>query len=177
MADDFAAVNRLNGAAQLPVPTAANCPNPYLTGQLPLPGEPIQVGTPGQPGGGGGGTTGPGGETTTGPAGSSAVAGTTTGSPTSGTSTQAAVAAAAAAASATAKALKAKGGTSANQVPGVALSVAAGKLLATPGPTGQIATWVLVLAGLFAVVPLSLAAYWRRRRRSGSPHAVDEVTG
>ena len=62
--DDFAAVNRLNGAAQLPAPTAANCPNPYLLGQLTLPGEPIQIGTPGgttTPGSGGaGGATAPG---------------------------------------------------------------------------------------------------------------------
>ncbi|MGC9961456.1 MAG: substrate-binding domain-containing protein [Acidimicrobiales bacterium] len=49
--DDFNAIDRIAGAAKAPAtPTAANCPNPYVDGQTPLPGEPGQVGS-------GGGTT------------------------------------------------------------------------------------------------------------------------
>jgi phosphate transport system substrate-binding protein len=38
--DDFAAIGRMNGGHQPPPPTAANCKNPYISGQLALPGEP-----------------------------------------------------------------------------------------------------------------------------------------
>jgi phosphate transport system substrate-binding protein len=66
--DDFNAIDRLAGAAKAPAtPTAANCPNPYIDGQTPLPGEPTVTGQhgggtgTGPPGGGnGGGTSGSG---------------------------------------------------------------------------------------------------------------------
>jgi phosphate transport system substrate-binding protein len=59
---DFAAAQRINGHAAAPPIDAAHCKNPYVDGQVPLPGEPSLVG-----GGGGptttvpnpGGTTGP----------------------------------------------------------------------------------------------------------------------
>ena len=35
--EDFAAIGRMNGAVQPPPPTAANCANPYIDGQLKLP--------------------------------------------------------------------------------------------------------------------------------------------
>jgi len=75
--DDFQAIDRINGAAKAPsAPTAANCKNPYVDGQTPLPGQPQQSG------GGGGTTTGGGGGTTTGGGG-----GTTTGGGGGGTTT------------------------------------------------------------------------------------------
>ena len=36
---DFAAIGRMNGAVQPPAPTAATCANPYIDGQLQLPGS------------------------------------------------------------------------------------------------------------------------------------------
>ena len=36
--EDFNAVGRLNGGVQPPAPTAANCHNPYVDGEVPLPG-------------------------------------------------------------------------------------------------------------------------------------------
>jgi hypothetical protein len=36
---DFAAIDRMNGAVQPPAPTPATCANPYLDGQLELPGS------------------------------------------------------------------------------------------------------------------------------------------
>ena len=35
---DFGAIGRMNGAVQPPAPTAATCPNPYVDGELTLPG-------------------------------------------------------------------------------------------------------------------------------------------
>jgi ABC-type phosphate transport system substrate-binding protein len=57
---DFAAINRIPGAAPAPaVATAANCTDPYVDGQTLLPGEPCIQGLacPGNGSGGGGGTT------------------------------------------------------------------------------------------------------------------------
>jgi phosphate transport system substrate-binding protein len=50
--EDFDAIGRLNGAQQPPPPTAANCKNPYVDGETPLPGQPIIQGVtpPGQGG-------------------------------------------------------------------------------------------------------------------------------
>jgi hypothetical protein len=46
--EDFKGISRINGtAAPPPAPTAANCKNPYVDGQTPLPGEPVIAGTPG----------------------------------------------------------------------------------------------------------------------------------
>ena len=36
--DDFAAIGRIFGATRPPAPTAATCANPYVDGQVPLPG-------------------------------------------------------------------------------------------------------------------------------------------
>ncbi len=38
--EDFNAIGRLNGGQQPPAPTATNCRNPYVDGEVPLPGEP-----------------------------------------------------------------------------------------------------------------------------------------
>jgi phosphate transport system substrate-binding protein len=56
--DDFNAIDRINGAAKAPAaPTASNCPNPYIDGTTPLPGEPTVIGHSNPPGGGGTTTT------------------------------------------------------------------------------------------------------------------------
>jgi phosphate transport system substrate-binding protein len=39
--EDFNAIGRMNGGKQPPAPTAANCHNPYVDGEVPLPGEPV----------------------------------------------------------------------------------------------------------------------------------------
>ena len=179
VADDFAAVNRLNGAAQLPAPTAANCPNPYLTGALTLPGEPIQVGGGGGSGGTGAGGTGgssPGASgatdtTSSGAAGSgsAAVAVGTTATGSSGVSpTQAAaVAAAAAAASRVSSQLTEKSAASGGQIPGVAELLAAQRLLHLSGPTAEMLFWTLLLLVVFVAIPLGIAWLGGQRRKRG----------
>ena len=44
--DDFQAAGRLPGGVTPPQPTAQNCDNPYITGQLQPPGNPTQVAQP-----------------------------------------------------------------------------------------------------------------------------------
>jgi phosphate transport system substrate-binding protein len=169
VADDFAAVNRLNGATQLPAPNASNCPNPYLTGQLALPGEPIQLGTPGAPGSGGpasgagAGVSGAAGQGGPGGAASGAI---------SAQATQAAVAAAAAANRRVAGQLKTQG---ASQVPGVAELDAAQRMLHLSGPTSKILFWLFVFALAFVGIPLAVAASRRRRPKRAGSEAADAV--
>jgi phosphate transport system substrate-binding protein len=45
--EDFDAIGRLNGGQQPPPATAANCKNPYVDGETPLPGEPAIAGQAG----------------------------------------------------------------------------------------------------------------------------------
>jgi phosphate transport system substrate-binding protein len=54
--DDFQAAGRLMGGTSPPPPTAANCPNPYITGTLQPVGQPTVVGQA-NPGAGGGAST------------------------------------------------------------------------------------------------------------------------
>jgi phosphate transport system substrate-binding protein len=63
--EDFDAVGRLNGGQRPPPPTAANCKNPYVDGEIPVPGVPVIQGQGGGgvvsitvTGGGVGGATG-----------------------------------------------------------------------------------------------------------------------
>ena len=44
MQEDFDAIGRLNGGQQPPPVSAATCKNPYVDGEIPLPGEPSIVG-------------------------------------------------------------------------------------------------------------------------------------
>ena len=41
---DFDAIGRLNGGVEPPQVSAATCKNPYVDGQIPLPGEPLVAG-------------------------------------------------------------------------------------------------------------------------------------
>ena len=85
--EDFDAIGRLNGGRSLPPVSAANCKNPYVDGQTPLPGEPAVVG---QAGGGldpGTTATAGGGPGTSGAAGGAGTTGASTvGASTTGTS-------------------------------------------------------------------------------------------
>ena len=60
---DFNAIGRMNGGVQPPAPTAQNCKNPYVDGEIALPGSPVVAGISGGGIGGPGSTTGPGGTT------------------------------------------------------------------------------------------------------------------
>lgn len=170
--DDFDAVNRLNGAAQLPTPTAANCPNPYLTGQLALPGEPIQIGTPGASGSSAGGAGGAGRGSGAGGAGAAGAAGsgggTTTGTAAATSAAQAA-AVQAAAANAAKVAAQSKRHGAATQPLGSALVGASNRLLGVPIPGGEMLVWIAVLMGIFAAAPLTIAWTARRRRSRRQP--------
>jgi phosphate transport system substrate-binding protein len=181
--DDFAAINRLNGAAKVPGdPTGAQCDNPYLTGQLQLVGQPTQVSGGGGSGGsvgtsGGGATVAIGNGTSSGGTSSSGttVAGSTgsdgasssgIATPNSASATAAASAAAAVeakvAAASGAKAQKERGNT-----PGLALVSAIGQTSADPS-TGTIFWLTLGFLALLIAVPLGSAGVrrFRRRRRS-----------
>ncbi len=70
--EDFDAIGRMNGGVQPPPATAANCKNPYVDGETPLPGEPT---IPGQAGGGIQQSTTTTGVTTTGASGASGTSG------------------------------------------------------------------------------------------------------
>jgi phosphate transport system substrate-binding protein len=89
--EDFDAVGRLNGGQEPAPVSAADCKNPYVDGQTPLPGEPSVVGqAPGTPGGGThsspGGSASGGGPSGGGPGGGSGGGGTGTGGSGSGSS-------------------------------------------------------------------------------------------
>ncbi len=167
VSDDFAAVNRLNGATQLPTPTAANCPNPYLTGGLQVAGVPTTA--PPVTAGSGAALAGTG----SGAAGSSGSDTTTTDAAATAAATQAAAAAAAANAAKVAAELKRHGASEAGQIPGVALSAAAGALLDKPYPTGEVLGWTLLLAAVFVGLPFAIVLV-RRRRKPGPDTPIEE---
>ena len=86
--EDFDAIGRMNGGQQPPPPTPANCKNPYVDGETPLPGEPAITG---QSGGGvttttgaPGGVSGSGGSVASGAGGSTSSGGSGTGANSSG---------------------------------------------------------------------------------------------
>jgi phosphate transport system substrate-binding protein len=166
VSDDFAAVNRLNGAAQLTTPTAANCPNPYLTGAISVPGIPTVA--PAVTATSGAAIAGAG-------AGGSSAAGTT--STTSAAANQAALQAAAAAAAANAAkvavALKKKGAASGIQAPGLALTGAVSRVLHLSGPTAQIVGWTLLFILAFVGIPLAIAMTRRRRKPDLDPFSEE----
>jgi hypothetical protein len=54
--EDFNAIGRMNGGQQPPPVSAANCKNPYVDGEIPLPGSPVVQGVSGGGIGGGGST-------------------------------------------------------------------------------------------------------------------------
>ena len=69
--EDFDAIGRMNGGQEPPPVSAADCKNPYVDGEIPLPGSPVVQGLGGGGIGGTGGTTAPGSPPPPGPGGSS----------------------------------------------------------------------------------------------------------
>lgn len=169
--DDFDSINRVNqgGAPPLPPATAANCPNPYLTGQLQLPGEPIQIGVAGAsgttPGGGANGpasgTTGPGGTATSAAAAAAAAAAAKAAAGTNSAAIQAEIAAAKKKAEQVAEASKKLAATAQNPDEFVS---EVDRLLGRPFSSGSIWLWTLLLVGAFAIVPAAIAILGKRRR-------------
>ncbi|MGO8876517.1 MAG: substrate-binding domain-containing protein [Acidimicrobiales bacterium] len=166
--DDFNAVDRIAGAAKAPAkPTAANCPNPYVDGETPLPGE------PGVEGSNPGGVTTP--TTTTVPTGS----GSKTGSKGSGhhhkkghTSTT----------TVTTQPSKGGGGgvltgptksSSSGIIPGYKLLQAVTGLAGHAGPSGTMLWGGLVASLIVLVLPAVLLG----RRRRATPKALPARIG
>jgi phosphate ABC transporter phosphate-binding protein len=164
--DDFAAIDRLNGATKVPLdPNGSQCDNPYLTGQLALVGQPKSVSGSGGSSAGSGGSSGTAAVANSSSAGfSSSASGGTTATTTPGSAAQAASAAASvearvAAASAD-KAKKERG-----EGLGVALVGAIGQTARLPGPTGNIFGWTLGFLALLVLIPLGSAGAGKLRRR------------
>jgi len=192
--EDFWAIGRLNGGQQPPAPTAANCKNPYVDGQIPLPGEPVIQGVAPPPAAtsstnaapsasGAGSGTGPG----TATAGSAAA-----GTGGAGGSSPAAVSAACASLARTDPALAARECTASGTLqPGVAL--VDGQIVRTLDPAGkgfraialaaaarsvlgfrtaELVGWLALAAAVLAAPPL-VARHRRRTRAEGrtAPHA------
>ncbi len=178
--DDLDAIGRLNGGVEPPPVSAATCKNPYVDGQIPLPGEPavagqagggLNPGTTAAAGGGAGASGAAGGAGTTGAS--------TVGASTTGTSG----AGAAAAASGSTKGLSSSQIAAGYRVVNghVVKSLAAGPdkflradalVAATKGidglPVPELLGWSLAAVVLFLGVPL-LVGYRKRRSRGQSP--------
>lgn len=169
--DDFQAAGRLPGGTEPPPPTAQNCANPYITGQLQPVAGPTVVGT-----------ANPGGSDTSGAAaalatagaahaaaaaGAAAAAHSAAGASGSGATSAAAAQATAAAASAAAKAKRALENPLTNpQLASprqLALTNAANRALSGWSPA-QIALWSTVFVVFIAGVPLAIWGLQRRRR-------------
>ena len=145
---DFKAISQLAGAEPPPPIDAAHCPNPYLTGELSIPGGgPVVVGAGGSVGGGQQALT---------PA-------------------QQAALAAKARAKAAANASRVPGAkgllTAGGQAPGLALNADIAKLLHLSGPTTVALCTSLAFVGLLAGPP-GVAAL--RRRRAGRARLAEE---
>lgn len=176
--DDFNGIRRIAGAAPPPAtPTAANCPDPYLTDPGSLPGAggtntpPPTGGTTGD--GTGGGTTSGGGSSTTGTAtGSSSTTGagsvghgakgskSAKGS-TSGTSSQP---------TGVDEAGGTDGVTATTEQPGLALLAASLPLKNQSSPWNSMLSWSLALLALIAVPP-TVAVVRRLRREAAAASA------
>jgi phosphate transport system substrate-binding protein len=165
---DYDAIGRITGTP-LPAPTAANCDNPYLTGQLQLVGGPQIGGAPAAAGAAGAAVVAP----TAAPAASAAASGAT-GKTTASAATSKAAAAKAAAAAAAAR-RRAANAVSAppGQRAGVALQSATGALLSVESPTAVILAAALGFLALVTVPPLIAAS--KRRRTAVSVAESEEA--
>jgi phosphate transport system substrate-binding protein len=155
---DYDAIGRITGTP-LPAPTAANCDNPYLTGQLQLVGGPVIGGAPAAAGAAGAAVVAPTAAPTATSAGAAGAAGAATVSPAAAKAAAAKAAAAAAAARRReANAVSAPPG----QRAGVALQSATGALLSAESPTAVVLAAALGFLALITLPPL-IAASKRRR--------------
>jgi phosphate transport system substrate-binding protein len=190
--EDFNAVGRLNGGQEPPPVSAATCKNPYVDGQIPLPGEPTVGKTPppsgsqgSNPGGGKSGNPGSGsnptgpGSGSGNPTGPGSVSGGTKGTGSNGggkasgnsgskTASKAIGETGASKYIATHKATSVSGPNSflrADQ-----LREAATSAQGFASPAVQITVWCLVLV---AAIALPVLALGRRRRRGRADPAVE----
>ncbi|MFZ0248499.1 MAG: substrate-binding domain-containing protein [Acidimicrobiales bacterium] len=173
---DFDAVQRITGVA-LPPPTAQNCLNPYVDGQIPLLGEPNISTTAQGPTSAGAVAAGPITTTTGAASGGAAGAGaghggTGAGSGASGTGGSAgSTAGAASGSTAQAVAVATTTTTAPPVIPaggqafGVELEHVTTSLLGVKGPTGQIALYTTIFLALI-ILPPAIALF--RRRRHGT---------
>jgi phosphate transport system substrate-binding protein len=167
--DDFQAAGRLPGGTTPPPPTAQNCANPYITGQLQAVGGPTVVGA-----------ANPGGSDNSGAAAAVAAAAATGAKAAAGTGGPAAAGSSSAASSSTAAgaaAAKAAGAASKKHVVNAltdpqlvyprqdALTAAATKGLLGWSPA-EVALWCVVFALVFIGLPLGVWLSQRRRRRT-----------
>jgi len=172
---DFAAVALITGTP-IPAPTAANCPNPYVDGQLPLVGEPVIGGAPAAAGTGGAAVVSPtvntvvAGKAATAGAGASGSSASGAGAQSAASSSHATAAAAAAAVAVAQKEKAAAAKAAANavaappgQATGVGLLHATTSLLQSPG-TGGIE--LLAALGFLALLALPPTLALSRRRKS-----------
>jgi phosphate transport system substrate-binding protein len=180
--DDFNAVDRIAGAAKAPAtPTAANCQNPYVDGQTPLPGEPKVTGQNGT--GTGSGSQGTGSQT-----GSSSGTGDQTGGTGATTTTTTSPRTSGSGHSSKGKPTKTKGSEptgpqtgvltapkkshSSGGIPGYKLLLAVNSLHDNGGPSGT-TLWLALGASLVVlVVPALLLGRRRRPNRAAAPARV-----
>jgi phosphate transport system substrate-binding protein len=178
---DFSAVALITGTP-IPAPTAANCPNPYVDGQLPLLGEPVIGGAPAAAGSGGAAVVSPtvntvvagkAASTGAGASGSSATGARAQSSTATSNATAAAAAAAAVAQKEKAAAAKAAANAVAappGQETGVGLLHATTSLLESPGTSGG---ELLAALGFLALIAIPPTLALSRRRRSETPSDDD----
>ena len=169
--EDFDAIGRLNGGQQPAPVSSANCKNPYVDGQTPLPGEPAVIGSaPAPTSSSAGGTTqssGPAHSTTatlaqgSAPAGTSSSAGATSGLAGSTATKNGSVVAQAQKAAREKQVAAIRAGFE----HGNALTAASSSLLHSLPEAGAILVWCGVLAVILAGPPLATRT-WRRRRSS-----------
>jgi phosphate transport system substrate-binding protein len=166
--DDFDAIGRLNGGQEPPPVSAATCKNPYVDGQIPLPGEPSVIGQAPTPVVASGGPTSGGG---TGHSTSKTVASgshnATSGGPGAGVASNVAASAGGGTSPAQAEVAREKQiqAIRAGFDNGSALTAASDSLLHSLPVAGAILLWCGVLALLLTGPPLA-TRIWRRRQRS-----------
>lgn len=179
VADDFAAIARMNGAPNPGPLTAANCPNPYLVDPGSLPGynPNPQAGaaggttSSGAPGTGGTGGVGTGGTGAVGTGGTGAVgtAGArgndSTGATGHGNSTVIGVSDKKGTLPPAVRVKLVKGQ---RQSRGTALLLATNKMAGLSAPTDTAVQWTLLFLVLVAAVPIAASIRRRRRRGTGS---------
>jgi phosphate transport system substrate-binding protein len=167
--DDFQAAGRLPGGTTPPPPTAQNCANPYITGQLQSVGNPTVIGQAAPTGAGGSGSSAA--IAAIGTAHAAAAAGSNSASAAAGSSAAAASAAAAAKAKKALEPLHNPQLTLGRQTD---LTGAASKALLGWSPA-ELALWCTLFVAVIGGVPLGAWLYQRRRRQSAAVEPAAET--
>jgi phosphate transport system substrate-binding protein len=167
--DDFQAAGRLPGGTTPPPPTAQNCANPYITGQLQSVGNPTVIGQAAPTGAGGSGSSAA--IAAIGTAHAAAAAGSNSASAAAGSS---AAAASAAAAEKAKKALEPLHNPQLTLGRQTDLTGAASKALLGWSPA-ELALWCTLFVAVIGGVPLGAWLYQRRRRQSAAVEPAAET--